>query len=120
MNRILTIREEEIMQVLWKQKKAFVKEIIEQLPNPKPPLQYGLVCGTQIGKWRSGGLSRVLQYTPILSGTAKSQYRRFVLSRMVRNYFSSFPESLLSHFVKEEKMDVNQLKDLLDQLKEEE
>ena len=34
----LTKTEERIMQILWKLKKAFVKDIIEQLPDePKPP-----------------------------------------------------------------------------------
>ena len=32
----LTRAEEEIMQVIWKLEKAFVKEIIEELPEPKP------------------------------------------------------------------------------------
>ena len=32
----LTKAEEEIMQVIWDLKAAFVKEIIEQMPDPKP------------------------------------------------------------------------------------
>ncbi|MCK4698701.1 MAG: BlaI/MecI/CopY family transcriptional regulator, partial [Bacteroidales bacterium] len=32
----LTKAEEQIMQILWKLDEAFVKEIIEKLPNPKP------------------------------------------------------------------------------------
>ena len=32
----LTSKEEEIMQVLWKLKKAFVKEVVAELPKPKP------------------------------------------------------------------------------------
>ena len=32
----LTNKEEEVMQVLWKLKKAFVKDIIEELPEPRP------------------------------------------------------------------------------------
>ena len=34
--RELTKAEEQIMQVLWRQEEAFVKEIIEQLGDPKP------------------------------------------------------------------------------------
>ena len=34
--RELTKAEEEIMQVLWSLEKAFVKEIIIELPDPKP------------------------------------------------------------------------------------
>ena len=32
----LTNKEEEIMRVLWKLNKAFVKEIVAELPDPKP------------------------------------------------------------------------------------
>ena len=32
----LTKAEEEVMQYLWKLEKAFVKEILEQMPEPKP------------------------------------------------------------------------------------
>ena len=32
----LTKAEEQIMQVIWKLDKAFLREIIEALPNPKP------------------------------------------------------------------------------------
>ena len=32
----LAKREEQLMQVLWQLEKAFVKEIVEELPEPKP------------------------------------------------------------------------------------
>ena len=32
----LAKREEEIMQILWKLEKGFIKEIIEEMPEPKP------------------------------------------------------------------------------------
>ena len=32
----LTKAEDQIMQILWKLEKAFVKDIIDQFPNPKP------------------------------------------------------------------------------------
>ena len=32
----LTRAEEQVMQELWKLEKAFVKELIEQMPEPKP------------------------------------------------------------------------------------
>jgi len=32
----LTRAEEEVMQILWKEKKAFVKEILDRFPEPRP------------------------------------------------------------------------------------
>jgi BlaI family transcriptional regulator, penicillinase repressor len=120
MNRILNPREEEIMHILWRLKKAFVKEILNELPNPKPP--YNTVSSV-VRKLESEGIvgyrayGNTHQYFPILQ---KSSYRKLMIGRVLRNYFSGSPESLLSHFVREEKIDVKQLKDLLDQLREEE
>ena len=34
--RKLTPKEEEVMQILWDLKHAFVKEIVERLPDPQP------------------------------------------------------------------------------------
>ncbi|MFW6310308.1 MAG: BlaI/MecI/CopY family transcriptional regulator, partial [Prolixibacteraceae bacterium] len=32
----LTKAEEQVMQLLWKKEKAFVKDLIEEMPKPKP------------------------------------------------------------------------------------
>ena len=32
----LTKAEEQIMQILWEKEKAFVKDIIDEMPKPKP------------------------------------------------------------------------------------
>ena len=32
----LTRKEEELMKILWKLEKAFVKDIVDQYPDPKP------------------------------------------------------------------------------------
>ncbi|MBK8505096.1 MAG: BlaI/MecI/CopY family transcriptional regulator [Saprospiraceae bacterium] len=120
MSRILNPREEEIMHVLWQLKRAFVKDILEELPEPKPP--YNTVSSV-VRKLESEGIighqayGNTHQYFAILQ---KTNYRKLMIGRVIRNYFSGSPESLLSHFVKEEKIDIDELKKILDQLKEEE
>lgn len=118
MNRILNPREEEIMHILWRLKKAFVKDILENLPDPKPP--YNTVSSV-VRKLESEGIlgyhayGNTHEYFPILQ---KSNYRKLMIGRVINNYFSGSPESLLSHFVREEKIDVEQLKQILDQIKD--
>ena len=48
----LTKAEDQIMQVLWKLEKAFVKDIIEELPKPKTGLQHGFDHHQDIGNER--------------------------------------------------------------------
>ena len=108
------------MHVLWRLKQAFVKDIIEQLPEPRPP--YNTVSSV-VRKLEAEGLvghhtyGNTHQYFPILQ---KTNYRKFMIGRVIRNYFSGSPESLLSHFVKEENIDIEHLKKILEQIKEEE
>jgi len=120
MKQILSPKEEEIMQILWQLKKAFVKDILDQLPEPKPP--YNTVSSI-VRKLESEDIighqafGKTHQYYPILT---KSQYRRLVFAKMIRHYFSGSPKRLLSHFVKEENVDLNELKNIIEHLKEEE
>ena len=37
MKHYLNKNEEEVMQILWRLEKAFLKEIAEEFPTPKPP-----------------------------------------------------------------------------------
>lgn len=110
MNQPLNAKEEEIMQILWKLKKAFVKEIRQELPDPKPPyttvasivkklLDKGFV------KFQTFGNTN--QYSPVIQ---KKSYRKQVFKKLLKGYFESSPEELFSFFVKEEKMDEKEIK----------
>jgi predicted transcriptional regulator len=49
----LTKTEERVMQILWNLKKAFVKDIIEAMPDdPKPAIQYHIIGSAPAGKKR--------------------------------------------------------------------
>lgn len=117
MKRILTQREEAVMQILWRLKKAFVNDILEELPTPKPP--YNTISSV-VRKLVAEGLvgfqayGNTHQYFPILK---KHVYRRRVLGKIIREYFSDSPQALLSHFAEEQRMDVEELEALIKELK---
>ena len=54
------------------------------------------------------------QYYPILK---KAAYRRFVLIKVIRDYFSDSPQTLLSHFAEEQNMDYDELQSIIKDLK---
>lgn len=109
----LTRAEEQLMQVLWDLKKAFVKEVIEQLPIPKPA--YNTVS-TIIRILETKGFvsheafGKAHQYFPIIS---KEDYKRFATEKLLDNYFENSVESMFSFFVKEEKMDLSDVDEIL-------
>ncbi|WPU92541.1 BlaI/MecI/CopY family transcriptional regulator [Mucilaginibacter sabulilitoris] len=116
----LTKAEEQIMQILWQLKEAIVKDVVEQMPDPKPA--YNTVS-TVIRVLESKGFidhkaygnSHV--YFPLISD---DQYKKFTFDKMMKNYFSNSYQSLVSFIVDEKKLGIKELDELtslIDQLK---
>lgn len=111
----LTKAEEEIMQVLWQLKKANVKRIIEEFPEPKPAYNtvstiVRILENKGFVNYEKQGKGHI--YFPIV---AKESYSNQSINKLVDNYFQGSFKSMVSFFVK--KNDVN-LKDLESILKE--
>ena len=117
MNKTLNQREEAIMQILWQLKKAFVKDILEQLPAPKPP--YNTVSSI-IRKLESEGVvgyeafGKTHRYFPILK---QQKYKKHAFKQLLSNYFENSHKELLSYFLKEEKLSKEEVSELLENLK---
>lgn len=113
----LTHREEEVMQILWKLRKAFVNDLIEALPEPKPP--YNTVSSI-VRKLESEGLvgyeafGKTYRYYPILT---KEAYLKHSFGNFIDSFFEGKPENVLSYFVKEEGLSTDELNSLLEKIK---
>ncbi|SER11963.1 BlaI/MecI/CopY family transcriptional regulator [Pedobacter rhizosphaerae] len=109
----LTKAEEQIMQVLWQLEKAFVKDVIDELPLPKPA--YNTVS-TIIRILETKGFigheafGKAHQYYPLIS---KEEYKRHATEKLLGNYFENSVESMFSFFVKEEKLDLSDVDEIL-------
>ncbi|KIA95345.1 transcriptional regulator [Pedobacter kyungheensis] len=109
----LTKAEEQIMQVLWQLEKAFVKEVIDELPLPKPA--YNTVS-TIIRILETKGFigheafGKAHQYYPLVS---REEYKRHATEKLLGNYFENSVESMFSFFVKEEKLDLSDVDEIL-------
>ena len=112
----LTKTEEKVMQILWKIKRGFVKDLIDEMPDPKPPyntissLVRILVKKEFIGHKAYG---KTYEYFPVVS---KLAYRKFTFRNFVSNYFEGAPENVVSFMVNEEKLsqeEIQKIQDLL-------
>jgi BlaI family penicillinase repressor len=109
----LTKVEEQIMQVLWRLKKAFVKEIVSEFPDPKPAYT---TTSTIIRILESKGFighhayGRTHQYHPLIS---KETYKEYETSKLLDNYYGNSAKSMFSFFVKEEKLDMKDMEEIL-------
>ena len=107
----LTRTEERIMQILWKLKKAFVKDIIEALPDhPKPP--YNTISSVVRLLEKKGYIGfkaygKTYEYFPLIS---KGEYRKTFFRKMFTGYFDNSVESLMSFMVKEQKLSEEELR----------
>jgi BlaI family penicillinase repressor len=111
--RDLTRAEEEIMQVLWDLKKAFVKDVIELLPEPKPA--YNTVS-TIIRILETKGFidhnayGKTHEYFPIVS---KEDYRTFITGKLMGGYFKNSVEEMMSFFVSQKQIDLKEADEIL-------
>ena len=115
--KALTKAEEQIMQVLWQLDSAFVKEIISELPEPKPA--YNTVSTIvrilqQKGFVGHEGHGQSHKYHPVI---AKDDYTRTFMQGFVKNYFSGSYRQMVSYFTEEESLSLTELEELLKELK---
>ena len=109
----LTKAEEQIMQELWELEKAFVKEIVDKLPEPKPA--YNTVS-TIIRILEKKGFvdhyayGKTHQYFPLIS---KTDYTKSYFKNFLNGYFSNSFQEMVSFFAKEDKMSLSDLEDLI-------
>ena len=114
----LTKAEEDVMQVLWHLEKAFVKDIIAELPDPKPAYNtvstiIRILEKKGIVGYESFGKSH--RYYPLIT---KEEYTKTFMKLFVNNYFSGSYSNLVSFFTKQDSLSVNELEELIEELKE--
>ena len=113
----LTKAEEEVMQILWRLKKAFIKEILEKFDEPRPA--YSTVS-TIIRILQEKGFvnyrayGRTYQYFPVIS---KDDYRKTQMSSFVRNYFSNSYQKMVSFFAREDSITVKDMEEIMEMMK---
>jgi BlaI family transcriptional regulator, penicillinase repressor len=115
--KTLTKAEEQIMQVIWKMEKAFLREIINELPNPKPHQKtVSTILKILVEKDFVGVsiIGRNHQYYPLVD---KDVYSKGSMKSLVKKYFDGSFSNAVSSMVKENNLSIEELELLLKQLK---
>jgi BlaI family transcriptional regulator, penicillinase repressor len=113
----LAKREEQIMQVFWNLEKAFIKEVIPELPDPKP--HYNSVATMVKILEEKGFLSHesvgnIFRYFPVIT---KEEYQKHAMKDIVSQYFDNSYPSMLAFFAKEQKISESELNEILEIIK---
>lgn len=111
--RQLTRAEEEVMLILWEKGKAFVRDILDAMPEPKPA--YNTVSTIVRILEKKGfvdynAYGKTHEYFPVV---AKEEYRKFEMEQLIGNYFENSLSELVSFFVKDKKVDARELDEIM-------
>ena len=113
----LTKAEEQVMQVLWKLKQGFLKDIVEQSPDPKPhsnTIATILKILVEKGFVEYDVQGRTNIYRPKIS---KAEYGKKTINSLVKGYFEGSPAKLVSQFVSDNKLTIEEMEALLEQIR---
>jgi len=108
----LTKAEEQIMQYLWKLEKAFLKDIIEEFPNPRPAYTtISTVVRVLVKKGFIGfkTYGKVNQYYPLVS---KKVYTRDFMKGVLKSFFNDSIGGFTSFFAKEQDLSLSELEEM--------
>ena len=112
----LTTKEKEIMDLYWEHGPLFVKELLEYYDDPKP--HFNTVSTTVRILEKKGFLDHKqfgtsFQYYPTVT---EKEYGRTSLTGIIKDYFNDSYLSAVSSFVKDEKISVEELKELIEKI----
>jgi len=115
----LTKAEEQVMQILWKIERGFVKDVIELLDNPKPAYN---TISTIIRILEKKGFvdhkayGKTYEYFPIVS---KKDYTKSFFGSFLQKYFSNSFQQLVSFFSNEDDLSLEEMEKIRRLLDEE-
>ncbi|MGB3145203.1 MAG: BlaI/MecI/CopY family transcriptional regulator [Maribacter sp.] len=108
----LSKSEEELMNILWKQKKAFMKDLLDAYPEPKPATTTVATLLKRMADkgfidYQSFGRSR--EYFPLVK---KKDYFSKHVNGLIKNFFNDSASQFASFFTQETNLTKNELEEL--------
>lgn len=99
--------------MLWQLGGGFIKDVLEQLPEPKPP--YTTLASTVKNLERKGfvlgeKLGNSYRYTPLVKA---EEYRKEFMHSFVGSYFRNSYKEVVSFFAKEQQISAEELKEII-------
>jgi len=109
----LSPQEEEAMLIIWRLGKGFVKDFLEQYPEPRLP--YTTLASTVKNLERKGYVSsrrygNTYEYMPIV---CEKEYKKQFMSGFVKDYFSNSYSEMVAFFAQEQHISANELKHII-------
>ncbi|WP_276485985.1 BlaI/MecI/CopY family transcriptional regulator [Paraflavitalea pollutisoli] len=116
--KALTKAEEQVMLVVWDLGQGFLKDVMEQMPEPKPHSNtvatlLKILVEKEFMTYEVQGRNNL--YKPLIS---KSEYGKKSASHLVKGYFEGSAAKLVSQFVSDNELNQEELENLLQQIRD--
>jgi BlaI family transcriptional regulator, penicillinase repressor len=114
----LTKAEEKIMQILWKIEKGFIKDILDEFEEPKPPYNtvstiVRVLVKKEIVSFNKFG--NTYEYFPLMT---KEDYRNSQMNKLVSNYFNNSFKKVVNFFSENEDLSINEVDEVMKMLED--
>jgi len=114
----LTKAEEKIMKILWGIEKGFIKDIVEQYPDPKPPYNsVSTIVRVLVQKKIVGfkAYGKTYEYHPLVS---KEEYSKGQMSRLVSDYYNNSLKQVVNFFSESKGLNEKELDEVMKMLED--
>jgi len=109
----LSEKEEAIMQIIWKFKKAFVKDVREELPEPKPHIN---TVATMMRRLADKGFLKFEDFGSTYryaAAVSKMEYTRKFVRPLLAGLFGNSMKDVVSFFAEEDEVSLAELKEIV-------
>lgn len=113
MKQQLTAKEEALMKIFWDKGELCIRELVDCLPEPRP--SYNTVA-TQVGFLEEKGFlkRRPIANTFLYSvAISERKYRGSTIGEVVSRYYGNSYASLVSQFLEEDKIGLEELREII-------
>jgi BlaI family penicillinase repressor len=116
MKKQLTAKEEELMKIFWEKGEMCIRDLVNSLPEPRP--SYTTVS-TQVSFLENKGflvrrpIANTFLYKVAIS---EKEYRGSTVNSIVEKYYHNSFASVVSQFIEEKKLNLDDLKDIIAQI----
>ena len=110
----LTNAEEQVMKLLWRLDKAFIRDLLNEFPDPKPASTTVItllkrMMDKDFVSYKQYGNSR--EYYPLIK---KADYFSDHINGLIKDFFNNSTSQFASFFTNETEMSKSELKELRD------
>ena len=116
----LTAQEEDVMLYIWRLGPCFIRDILNEMPEPRPPYTSvaSVIRNLEKKKYVTPKkFGTITEFSPLIK---EADYKRTFMSNVVENYFTGSYKEMVSFFVRNRKLTKSDLQDLMNQIENEE